>query len=214
MLLRILLTAGLLSIAALPAAAHPHVWVTSRSDIVFDSDRKVTAIRQTWSFDEAYSAFVTQGLDINGDGALSADELKELARTNVESLVEFNYFTQLKAGGVRQTFKPPQDYSLSYKDKILTLTFLLPLAQPVPGKVIGLEVYDPTYFVSFAMDPSPAAVTLAAAPAGCAINVTRPKQEIVDLPQQKSLSEAFFNSLSPNSDFGLQFANKAIIACP
>lgn len=197
-----------------PAAAHPHVWVTSRSDVLFDTDRKVTAIRHVWSFDEAYSAFVTQGLDTDGDGVLSAEELKELARTNVESLADFNYFTQIKAGGARQAFTPPQDYSLSYKDKILTLTFTLPLARPAPGRVLGIEIYDPTYFVSFAMDPGPAALTLAAAPAGCAVNVTRPKQEIVDLPQQKSLSEAFFSSLGANSDFGLQFANKAIVACP
>ena len=64
----------LAAIAAGPAAAHPHVFVTAKAEIVFSADGAVQAIRNRWSFDEAYSAYITQGLDKNGDGKLTADE--------------------------------------------------------------------------------------------------------------------------------------------
>ena len=56
---------------ALAGLAHPHVWVTAKAEIVFAPDRKVTGVRHPWTFDEAYTAYVTQGLDKNGDGKLS-----------------------------------------------------------------------------------------------------------------------------------------------
>ena len=73
---------------------------------------------------------------------------------------------------------------------------------------MGLEVYDPTWFVSFAFvetDPVKAA-------AACSVTVTRPKQP--EPTQTQKLGESFFESLAPTSDFGLQFANRAVIACP
>jgi ABC-type uncharacterized transport system substrate-binding protein len=46
-----------------PAAAHPHVWATVHSEIVFGSDRQITGIRHAWTFDEFYTAMAIQGLD-------------------------------------------------------------------------------------------------------------------------------------------------------
>ena len=64
---------------ASPALAHPHVWVTAKAEVVFAPDGKVTGVRHHWTFDEAYTAYVTQGLDKNNDGKLSPEELQELA---------------------------------------------------------------------------------------------------------------------------------------
>src|SRR3954469_23009148 len=88
-----------------PALAHPHVWVTAKAQIAFAPGGKVTAIRHAWTFDAAYSTYVTQGLDKNGDGTLTPDELQDLAKENAESLVEFDYFTALKANGTKPAFE-------------------------------------------------------------------------------------------------------------
>jgi ABC-type uncharacterized transport system substrate-binding protein len=200
-------------LASEPAAAHPHVWVTSRAEIVYAPDGRVTAVRHSWTFDRAYSAFITQGLDANKDGKLTSEELEPLAKENTQSLVEFEYFTILKANGAKQAFDAPRDYAMSIANEEATLTYLLPLTMPAAAhRTLTLEVADPSYFVAFTMAEGVDAVKLAGAPKGCAASISRPKP--IDTAQQQNLSESFFQALSATSNFGAQFANRTIVACP
>ena len=63
------------ALAASPALAHPHVFVSSKTEVLYAPDGSVTGLRHIWSFDEAYSAYMVQGLDKNGDGKVTPDEL-------------------------------------------------------------------------------------------------------------------------------------------
>jgi ABC-type uncharacterized transport system substrate-binding protein len=197
--------------ASQPAAAHPHVWIAAEAEILFAPDGRVTGIRHRWSFDEAYSVFSTQGLDKNNDGKLTPDELEELAKVNVESLAEYNYFSVLKLNGKKQDMLPPIDYGLSFENKTLTLALTTPLKAPMSAKVLGLEVGDPELFVSFAWKAGETPVTLKSAPAGCTLTLTRPKPD--EALQQGKLSEDFFNSAAARA-MGTQLANKVLVACP
>ena len=38
------------------ALAHPHVYVTMKSDIVYDAEGRMTGIRHHWTFDDMFSA--------------------------------------------------------------------------------------------------------------------------------------------------------------
>jgi ABC-type uncharacterized transport system substrate-binding protein len=199
--------------ASPPASAHPHVFVTAKGEIVYGSDGRILGVRHAWTFDEAYSAYATQGLDKNGDGKLTPDELVELAKVNVESLNEYGYFTIAKANGAKLAFTDPVDYSLEFANDMLTLRFMLPLKTPAKAsKAFGLEIYDPTFFVAFTIAEGDDAITLVGAPKGCAVTVARPKP--IDTTQQQKLSESFFSALDASSNFGGQFANKVIVACP
>ncbi len=208
------LTMGAWLAAMSAAQAHPHVWVSVKSELVFDGQGRIGAIRHAWTFDAAYSAFATQGLDKNGDGKLDEAELADLAKVNVESLNEYNYFTGLKTDGAARDLGEPTGPRLVFENGTLTLSFTLPLKQPAaPGKAAVLEVYDPTYFVSFAMAEGADAATLSGtAPKGCALTVNRPKPP--DTLTQQRLSESFFEALSPGANVGLQFANRVLVACP
>jgi ABC-type uncharacterized transport system substrate-binding protein len=194
------------------ASAHPHVWVTARAKVIFDTKGEIEAIRNDWTFDEMYSAFVTQGQGKDGQ-LLTKQELAPLAKTNVESLAEFDYFTYAKAANQKIEFAAPTDYSLEQReDKLVVLRFTLPLKTPASAaKAFSFQVYDPTYFVAFEMEKdNPAG--MAGAPKGCSINLLGQKPLAAE--DTKKLSESFFSGLSPGYDFGVKLARRIIVACP
>ena len=97
------------------ASAHPHVWVTVKSELVYGANGTVTAVRHHWTFDEMFSTFATQGLDTDKDGKLSRDELKGLAEVNVTSLKEFDYFTYANGDGKRPHSTMPPNIGWSIR---------------------------------------------------------------------------------------------------
>src|SRR5262249_16471597 len=131
------------------AQAHPHVWVTMMSEVVYAPDGSVTGVRHAWQFDDMYSTFATQGLEAKKKGEFTREELPPLAEVNVTSLKEFDYFTFARAAGKKARFAEPTDYWLEYKDSILTLHFTLPFKTPVKTQNLDVEMFDPSYFVDF-----------------------------------------------------------------
>ncbi len=197
------------------AGAHPHVWATVRSEIVFGPDHKMTGIRHAWTFDEFYSAMAVQGLDADGDGVYSKEELDPLAKVNVDSLKEFAYFTFVRAAGNDNflPLEPPEDYSIDYDGTLITLHFTLPLQTAVdPGtKAVTVDVYDPSFFVAFGFAEK-APVKVAGTPAeGCTATMETPDREVAEAA--KALSESFFSQLGPGSDYGSQFAQTVTVQC-
>jgi ABC-type uncharacterized transport system substrate-binding protein len=196
-------------------AAHPHVWATVRSEMVFGPDHRITSIRHAWTFDEFYTAMAVQGLDTNGDGVYSKEELQPLAQVNVESLKEFDYFTFVRLGKDEKPLKlkEPVDYSVDYDKTVLTLHFTLPLETPLDTQAqeVAVDVYDPSFFVAFGF-AADAPVKISGTPSpGCTAEVQKPDPD--SAADAKDLSEAFFSQLGPNSNFGSQFAQTAIVKC-
>ncbi|MFN8830838.1 MAG: DUF1007 family protein [Labrys sp. (in: a-proteobacteria)] len=211
MMRRWLLTVGLLLVTALPVQAHPHVWVTARSEIQYDASGAVVAIRQIWTFDDMFSSMATTGLDKDGDKFFSREELAPLAKINVESLQEYDYFTVAKLGDEREVLLPPTDYWLDFKDNLLTLTFSLPLQKPlkIGTRQLTISIYDPSYFVDFSMAPDNP-VVMTAAPAGCALSVHSAGDPDPSLAEKLQIDD--FAMAQPG--IGAQFANRIMVNCP
>ena len=136
------------------AWAHPHVWVTVKSDLIFAPDGSLTSVRHAWAFDDMFSTFAIQGLKSKTKGEFTREELAPLAETNVTSLKEYEYFTYAKANGKQVEFvDPPADYYLDFnkKESVLTLNFTVPLKRPVKVKEFKLEVYDREFFIDFSL---------------------------------------------------------------
>ena len=189
------------------ALSHPHVAASVKGEVVFGKDGTISGIRYAWAFDEFFSAIATEGMDTNKDGIYSREELAELAKVNVETLKESEYFTFGKSGEGRLEFGEPTDYWLDFKDKILTLHFTLPVKSGALKSGASLDVFDPSYYVAFSFAEDNA-VKLINAPANCSLVVKRPAT--ISGPQS---GEAFFNSLSRGSDLASQISNTAIVTC-
>src|SRR5512140_1329541 len=86
-------------VCVMPAHAHPHVWVTMHTELVYAPDGLITGVRHTWAFDDMFSTFATQGLQSKEKGKFTREELGPLAKANVESFKEFDYFTYATADG-------------------------------------------------------------------------------------------------------------------
>ena len=210
-LTRILL-AALVSLAfAAPARAHPHVWVTMKSELVFAGDGTVTGVRHAWSFDDMFSAFATQGLESKDKDKFTREELAPLAKVNVESLKEYDYFTYVTADGVKTPLTDPQpDYWLDYNDSVLTLHFTLPLKTPVKAKELKVEIYDPSIFVDFSFAKQ-APVRLVGAPQ-CKLDLQLPRE--MTFAEGKALSQIPADQTNTAMAWGANFANKILVKCP
>jgi ABC-type uncharacterized transport system substrate-binding protein len=199
----------LLAMTATPAAAHPHVWVTAASELVYAADGSITGVRHAWTFDDMFSTYAVQGIESKAKGVYTREELAPLAQTNVESLKEFGFFTFAKADGKKEKFLEPIDYWLEHKDGALVLHFTLPFKTPVRTRQLALEVYDPSFFVDFSLakqDP----VRLVGAPASCSFAIQRPNDGAAGA--QKLNEQTFLNG--DNSNYGAMFANKITVDCP
>ena len=204
--IRWLLAAGALVLGASAAFAHGHVRIVAASELIYASDGSITGVRHAWTFDDMFSTGALQGIEAKTRGVYSREELEPLARTNVESLKEFGFFTFAKADGKKERFQEPVDYFMEYRDALLTLHFTLPLKMPVKPKQLVLEVFDPTLFIDFefaAKDP----VRLVGAPAGCRMTLQRPNEGVTS-------SRDHDEEDSGTGSHAAALANKITVECP
>ncbi len=213
------LSSALASFAALvimssAAFAHPHVWVTVKSELVYAPDGSVTGVRHAWTFDDMFSVFATQGIESKKKGEFTRGELAPLADVNVNSLKEYDFFTYAKANGKAVEFhEPAPGYYLEFdpKDTVLTLYFTLPLKAPVKATDFSIEVFDREFFVDFSFaEKNP--VKLVGAPARCNLSVVNPEQMNVDLSARLGALGA--DQRDPTLTIGSEFANKIVVKCP
>jgi ABC-type uncharacterized transport system substrate-binding protein len=184
------------------------------SKLLYAPDGSLTGVRHSWTFDDMFSAFATMGFP-KTNGTFARETLQPLAKVNVDALKDFDYFTYATVDGKRDkdAFNEPlADYWLNYdaKTTLLTLHFTLPLKKPVKAKTLKIEVYDPTFFIDFAMakdDP----VTLVGAPARCTVATEKPPD--VNFPTTLQLDQALVTS-EANVGMGASFANTMTVTCP
>jgi ABC-type uncharacterized transport system substrate-binding protein len=206
-LVALLALAGGVGFGATAAQAHPHVWVTSSSQLIYAADGSITGVRHAWTFDDMFTAYALQGIETKTKGEYSKEQLAPLAKDNVENLKEFGFFTFAKADGKKQKFEEPVDYFLEYKDSALTLHFTLPLKNPIKPKQLALDIFDPAFFIDFKFEEKDP-IKLVGAPAACELKVQRPGEADV-----KKLTEEMVAS-GDQSNYGAIYANKIFVNCP
>jgi ABC-type uncharacterized transport system substrate-binding protein len=213
-LLRALTALAGLVLGCASACAHPHVWVTVQSEVVYAPDGSITGVRHAWTFDDMFSVFATQGIESKKKGQFTREELAPLAEVNVTSLKEYDFFTYAKVNGKPVEFNDPQPgYYLEFnpKDTVLTLYFTLQLKTPTKANDLTIEVFDREFFVDFSFaEKTP--VKLVGAPTQCKLSVLNPEQMNADLSAR--LSQLGPNQRDPSLTIGAEYANKIVVKCP
>lgn len=168
---------GAVASGASPASAHPHVWVTYETTVIYDQGA-IKGVGHIWTFDDMYTAMAVQGLDKNSDGKYDREELAELAKVNMDGLKDFDYFTFANLGSSKLKFDGPKDWWLEHTNGILRLHFTMPLAQPVLADAEGFNfsIYDPSFFIAFEPEKTDA-LKLASAPDGCTASFIEPSAD-------------------------------------
>lgn len=207
-----LLGLSLAAVLAVPAGAHPHVFIDMRSAVSFNAAGQVDAIGISWTFDEFYTQFATDGIDRNGNGKFDAAELQDLANSYVKNLKEYRYFTFIELGGNLIENATPTNARAVVKDGQLTFVFRVPLAKPAdPSSTkVSFTSFDPTYYIDIAPAES-APVSFAGAPKGCTHTLRK-----VDTTKPGALSLAGkIRMLAPTNDvLNSTTASIIDITCP
>lgn len=198
------------------AGAHPHVWITMRSYVVFNDKAEVSGIAVEWTFDDGYAQMALDGLDTNGDGVYSQTELEPLTQENLKSLKDYNYFVVPRVDGKVVTISDPVDYGQIYSNNKLELHFTVPLTTPVnPHKAaFQYKVYDPEFFIAIDYIEQDPVGIIGSLPQGCRI-VVKPVVSDQQLDQTREMLSSKGTDWKPpdDEDFGGLFAQPALVIC-
>lgn len=201
---------------ASPALAHPHVWIEMRSDVVFDDKGLIAAVNVEWSFDDGYTQMALDGLDTDGDGVYSQEEIAPLTKENMASLKDYEYFTVIRVSGVKQELGEVTEFGQIWSNDRLSLYFQVPLKTPVDPRAgeFVLKVYDPDFFIAIDYVKDDPVSVLGKVPDPCRLAV-KPVPTDAELEQTRVMLASKGLDWQPenNEDFGALFAQAVTIQC-
>lgn len=205
------IVALLLIATARPGAAHPHSWIDVEVEIVFDKAGMVSGLKQSWIFDEAYTAYVAVKPVRGSIKPPDAKRLAEVAREMMTNLREFGYFTRIEREGKPIETTEATDATAILRGARLVVKFLLPLATAadVRDKPLTYAIFDPTYFVEMVHVDPVKSIRLFGAPAGCAARLRPPQPD----PALAARAQALDRTESGGNELGGAFAEKVTIRC-
>jgi ABC-type uncharacterized transport system substrate-binding protein len=214
--LYIVMAAMMAGLAGTPAQAHPHVWIEMRSDVVFTDDGLIKGVDLEWTFDDAYTQMALEGLDVDGDGLYSQDELAPLTKENISSLKDYDYFTVMRANGEQQKIGEVTDFGQIWSNNKLTLHFQVPLETPIDPKKneFVFKVYDPEFFIAIDYMKDDPVDIVGKLPDSCKL-VVKPVPTDAELDQTRTMLSTKGKDWKPevSEDFGALFAQAVSIAC-
>lgn len=201
---------------AVPAAAHPHLFATMQTALMTTPDGKISGLRIRWNFDETYTMYSLEGLDLNKNGTYEPDEIKPLTDENIKSLVESKYFTVAKQSDAEIPQGPVTVYGQDMVDAKLSLWFELPFATPVDPKSGQFEarIYDPDFFIAFDYMPDKPPQIEGKLADGCSMEL-KPLMTSEELDQTRAMLSDKPQDWKPEqpTDFGAMFAQPLVVSC-
>lgn len=209
------MTLALVAGLADPALSHPHIYIDTGVEVLFDSEGRATAVEVTWVYDEFYSLSVLAelGLDPDGDGALTEPELAAISGFDMNWIEGFAGDTYVLADDLPVALGPPRDWSAGYSDGRLLSTHLRdlnPVVDPRKARLV-VQAYDPGFYSAYTI-VGPAVLT---GIAGCSAAIYGPDLDAADEQLRAALAE-YGADEDVELDFpavGAAFADEVRVSC-
>lgn len=193
------------------ALAHPHEFVTLRTEVNFTDKGLVSGMRYHWRFDEFFTAYALDGQDANKNGEAEQEELDALLREILGNIQSINYFTSYDQNGTVPEQAVAKPVAARMVGRQLEISFDVPFKKPVAvgEKALRYAIYDDEFYIAMNYDPDDVQITMKNAPKGCAaaFQEADPQEDIIAFASSLDKSE------SGGSGLGLNFAEWVEVTC-
>ncbi len=155
---RLILVACLCTLFALPARAHPHIFVDAEIAVIFDEDGTPKGVEIAWVYDEFFSMLLVSdmGLDPDFTGEVTDEEREELDGFDMNWIEDYHGDTHVTQGGDTVALTGPVEWSSDFRDGQLRSRHLRLFPDPPdPAHEFIVAVYDPTYYTSYGIVGQP-----------------------------------------------------------
>lgn len=206
--------------ALLPAphvAAHPHIFIDTGLEVLFDGQGRAAAVRVAWVYDDFYSlaTLSDRGLDLDGDGRLTDAETASLNGFDMRWDADYQGdLYVLDGAGAPVALGRPRDWMVTVQDGRIISTHVraFDVPQAVGAAPLVLQVYDPGYYTAYSILGTP---VLTGAGPGCGVQVFTP-----DLTEAQSELQAMLQEYTADQNVevefpavGANFAEEARVTC-
>lgn len=210
--------AGMIWVAAIwagatSAFAHPHIFVDTGLELMFDAQRRAVGVRITWSYDDLTSLQIItdKGLDPDFDGVLTADETAQLNGFDMHWDAGYPGDTYASMAGQPLELSGPADWSTDYKDAKIISTYYRSFAAPVEiaDQPLLVQIYDPTMYVGYYLKLG----TVLSGGAGCAAQAVLPDLDAARAKLDAAIAALPADAESAYPELGADFAQAMEVTC-
>lgn len=136
----------ILALSLIPAilSAHPHMFLNSTEEFVWDKER-LSGCWIEWTFDQFFSADIIRAYDTDGNKQFSDAETKQVYNGAFINLKNYYYFTFIRQGKNRTNPPSVSKFTAGIQDEKMWYRFFIDLSKATPGEIC-LSVYDYTFF--------------------------------------------------------------------
>jgi ABC-type uncharacterized transport system substrate-binding protein len=131
------------------AWSHPHVFIHTTVDAVFD-DKGLAGFRIRWVFDEMFSGMIRMDFDRNDNQKFEPAEVAAVKEGAFSNLKSFDYFVHIHINGEPFRVQFVKDFSAAIHGNKMTYTFFVPCHVRATSsmKKMRISVYDPEFYSS------------------------------------------------------------------
>jgi ABC-type uncharacterized transport system substrate-binding protein len=210
-----LLASVWLAFAASPALAHPHVFIDTGLEVIFDDQGNATALRISWTYDEYFSLVIAEehGIDPDYDGNATVEEAKPLAGFDMSWDAGYPGDTYALMNDAELALSRPNDWTASYAGGKITSSHVRTFEAPVKVADVPLivQVYDPSFYTAYAIVGTP----VLTGGDGCSVEVFEPDVAAADAQLQAAIDE-MAGSTDVEGEFpaiGKAYSEEARVTC-